>query len=81
MSEAKRLKTLEEENRRLKKLLAEQVTDSATLTAVRGELAARTGKGALLIRVSPLDGWLRLTLLDSEPIAAVGMTRQSLPAP
>lgn len=30
-SEAKRLKTLEDENRRLKKLLAEQVMDNATL--------------------------------------------------
>lgn len=29
--EAKRLKTLEEENRKLKKLLAEQVMDNATL--------------------------------------------------
>ena len=31
VSEAKRLKTLEEENRKLKKLLAEQVMDNATL--------------------------------------------------
>lgn len=30
-SEAKRLKTLEDENRKLKKLLAEQVMDNATL--------------------------------------------------
>ena len=31
MSDAKRLKALEDENRRLKKLLAEQVMDDATL--------------------------------------------------
>jgi putative transposase len=31
VSEAKRLKTLEEENRKLKKLLAEQMLDVATL--------------------------------------------------
>ena len=31
VSEAKRLKTLEEENRKLKKLLAEQMLDAATL--------------------------------------------------
>ena len=31
MSEAKRLKALEEENRKLKKLLAEQMLDAATL--------------------------------------------------
>ena len=31
VSEAKRLKALEDENRRLKKLLAEQVMDNATL--------------------------------------------------
>jgi putative transposase len=31
MSDAKRLKVLEEENRKLKKLLAEQVLDAATL--------------------------------------------------
>jgi putative transposase len=31
VSEAKRLKTLEDENSRLKKLLAEQVMDNATL--------------------------------------------------
>jgi putative transposase len=31
LSEAKRLKTLEEENRKLKKLLAEQMLDVATL--------------------------------------------------
>lgn len=31
VSEAKRLRTLEEENRKLKKLLAEQVMDNATL--------------------------------------------------
>ena len=31
VSEAKRLKTLEDENRKLKKLLAEQVMDNATL--------------------------------------------------
>lgn len=31
VSEAKRLKTVEDENRRLKKLLAEQVMDNATL--------------------------------------------------
>jgi putative transposase len=31
VSEPKRLKTLEEENRKLKKLLAEQVMDNATL--------------------------------------------------
>jgi len=31
VSEAKRLKTLEDENRRLKKLLAESVLDNATL--------------------------------------------------
>lgn len=31
ISEAKRLKALEEENRKLKKLLAEQVMDNATL--------------------------------------------------
>jgi len=31
VSEAKRLKALEEENRKLKKLLAEQVMDNATL--------------------------------------------------
>jgi putative transposase len=31
VSEAKQLKTLEDENARLKKLLAEQMTDNATL--------------------------------------------------
>jgi putative transposase len=31
VSEAKRLKALEDENRKLKKLLAEQVMDNATL--------------------------------------------------
>ncbi len=31
VSEAKRLKTLEDENRKLKKLLAEQMLDNATL--------------------------------------------------
>ena len=31
MSEAKRLKVLEDENRKLKRLLAEQVMDNATL--------------------------------------------------
>ena len=37
VSEAKRLKTLEEENRKLKKLLAEQVMDNATLKEILGK--------------------------------------------
>ena len=36
-SEAKRLKALEEENRKLKKLLAEQVMDNATLKEMLGK--------------------------------------------
>jgi putative transposase len=36
VSEAKRLKALEEENRKLKKLLAEQVMDNATLKEMLG---------------------------------------------
>lgn len=37
VSEAKRLKALEEENRKLKKLLAEQVMDNATLKEMLGK--------------------------------------------
>ena len=37
VSEAKRLKGLEEENRKLKKLLAEQVLDNATLKEMLGK--------------------------------------------
>ena len=37
VSDAKRLKTLEEENRRLKKLLAEQMLDVATLREMLGK--------------------------------------------
>ena len=37
ISEAKRLKALEEENRKLKKLLAEQVMDNATLKEMLGK--------------------------------------------
>jgi putative transposase len=37
VSEAKRLKTLEEENRKLKKLLAEQMLDTATLREMLGK--------------------------------------------
>jgi putative transposase len=37
VSEAKRLKALEEENRKLKKLLAEQVLDAATLREMLGK--------------------------------------------
>ena len=37
ISEAKRLKTLEEENRKLKKLLAEQMLDAATLREMLGK--------------------------------------------
>lgn len=37
VSEAKRLKALEEENRKLKKLLAEQVMDNATLKELLGK--------------------------------------------
>jgi putative transposase len=37
VSEAKRLKALEEENRRLKKLLAEQVLDNAALKDLVGK--------------------------------------------
>ena len=36
-SEAKRLKALEDENRKLKKLLAEQVMDNATLKELLGK--------------------------------------------
>lgn len=36
-SDAKRLKALEEENRKLKKLLAEQVMDNATLKELLGK--------------------------------------------
>ena len=43
ISEAKRLKALEEENRKLKKLLAEQVLDAATLR----EMLARTSDAQL----------------------------------
>jgi len=51
VSEAKRLKALEEENRKLKKLLAEQVMDNATLKemlektsdAHRGEICREVG--------------------------------------
>ncbi len=37
VSEARRLKTLEEENKRLKKLLAEQMLDVATLKEMLGK--------------------------------------------
>ena len=37
VSEARRLKSLEEENRRLKKLLAEAVLDNATLKDLLGK--------------------------------------------
>lgn len=37
MSEAKRLKALEEENAKLKKLLAEQMMDVATLREMLGK--------------------------------------------
>jgi len=37
VSEARRLKALEEENRKLKKLLAEQVMDNATLKEMLGK--------------------------------------------
>jgi putative transposase len=37
VSETKRLKALEEENRKLKKLLAEQVMDNATLKEMLGK--------------------------------------------
>ena len=37
VSDAKRLKALEEENRKLKKLLAESVLDAATLTEALGK--------------------------------------------
>jgi putative transposase len=37
LSEAKRLKALEEENRKLKKLLAEQMLDAATLREMLGK--------------------------------------------
>ena len=37
VSDAKRLKALEEENRKLKKLLAEQMLDAATLREMRGK--------------------------------------------
>ena len=37
VSDAKRLKSLEDENRRLKKLLAEQVLDNATLKEMLGK--------------------------------------------
>ena len=37
VSEARRLKGLEEENRKLKKLLAEQVLDNATLKELLGK--------------------------------------------
>ena len=37
VSDAKKLKALEEENRRLKKLLAEQVLDNATLKDMLGK--------------------------------------------
>lgn len=37
VSDAKRLKSLEDENRRLKKLLAEQVLDDATLKEMLGK--------------------------------------------
>jgi putative transposase len=37
ISETKRLKTLEEENRKLKKLLAEQMLDTATLREMLGK--------------------------------------------
>ena len=37
VSEAKRLKALEDENRKLKKLLAEQVMDNATLKEMLGK--------------------------------------------
>lgn len=43
VSEAKRLKTLEQENRKLKKLLAEQVMDDATLK----EMLAKSCTGSL----------------------------------
>ena len=37
ISEAKRLRTLEEENRKLKRLLAEQMLDAATLREMLGK--------------------------------------------
>ena len=37
VSDAKKLKSLEDENRRLKKLLAEQVLDNATLKLMLGK--------------------------------------------
>tara|TARA_R110000787_G_scaffold263946_1_gene369875 strand:- start:29216 stop:29341 length:126 start_codon:yes stop_codon:yes gene_type:complete len=37
MSEARRLKSLEDENRKLKKLLAEQVLDNSTLKEMLGK--------------------------------------------
>ena len=37
VSEARRLKALEEENRKLKKLLAEQMLDEATLREMLGK--------------------------------------------
>ena len=43
VSDAKRLKALEEENRKLKKLLAEQMLDAATLREMLGNFDAQPG--------------------------------------
>ena len=64
MSDAQKLKTLEDENRRLKKLLAESMLDVAALKDLsQTELARRaTRRGAHLLlqtRTRALDGTLR----------------------
>ena len=45
VSEAKRLKALEEENARLKKLLAESMMDVSTLREMLGKNFLRLGRG------------------------------------
>jgi putative transposase len=45
VSDAKRLKALEEENRKLKKLLAEQMLDAATLREMLGKNFCRPAQG------------------------------------
>ena len=56
VSEARRLKALEDENRRLKKLLAESMLDNAALKDLLGRTAEACGAKAALRRLMERHG-------------------------
>lgn len=78
VSDAKRLKALEQENARLKKLLAEAVLEQAVTQEVLRKSGRRTGSS----RGGALDVWPRLT--ERQALTVIGMSASSLryrPAP